>query len=122
MPEIDIQQRHAEHCTVGGDKRQKNPQQTVKHRAGFAHHHLGELHDHSNHQNKCQGAQVNQIKWDQNPRIDKPGANRRQRHHKRCCQPHAHRGFQFFGNPHKRTETEKLDQYKVIDQYSSDKQ
>ena len=59
---IDIEQCDAQYGTVGGDQRQKYPQNPVQKRAGFANHHLGELHHHRDHQNKADRSQISEIK------------------------------------------------------------
>src|SRR5665811_857165 len=47
---LHVEQREAEHSTVGGNQRQVNTQHLIQRRADFAYHHLGELNHSSNDQ------------------------------------------------------------------------
>ena len=54
MPEVNVEQRHAEHRAVGGDQWQEDAQQAIQRRAGFTHDHFGKLHHHGDDQDKGQ--------------------------------------------------------------------
>ncbi|SYL73577.1 Uncharacterised protein [Klebsiella pneumoniae] len=101
MRQVDVQQRDAEYRTVGGDQRQEDPEQPVERRAGFPHHHFGELHHHGDHQDKAQCAQIENIQRDQDKGIHQPRADGGECHHKCGGKPHAYSSFQLFGDPHK---------------------
>ncbi len=58
MPRLHVQQRRRQNRAVGGNQRQVNAQRLIKQRAGFMHHHLGELHHYGDHQNEGNSTQI----------------------------------------------------------------
>lgn len=120
MSLIDAEQRHPEHRAVGGDEGQEDPQQAIEGRAALAHHHLGKLHHHGDHQNKGEGAQIGDIQRQQDIVLHQIGAGTGEGHHEGGRQPHADGGFQLAGDPHKGAEAEEFHQHEVVNQHGAD--
>src|SRR5690606_17000224 len=107
---VGVQQRHAEYGAVGSDQRQEDAQYAIQQRAGLVHHHLGELHDHGDHQDEGNGAQEFQLEGQQDVLVGQVTENGGQGQHEGGGHGHADGRLQLAGNTHERTQPEKLHQ------------
>ena len=113
---------NAEDCAVGCNKRQINAHRPVKRGSEFFKHHFQDLHQTCNDENKNYGFQILQPERHKNILIEREGNERGDRHDEYDRHAHAERGLHLFGNAEKRTNTEKLHQYKIVYENSTDYQ
>ena len=119
---VDVQQGHTQHRAVGGDQGQVDPQNPVQQGAGFAHHHLGELHHHGDHQDEGDGLQVAQAQRLQQEVVGQVAAGGGQGEDEGGGHGHAHGGLQLVGDTHERAQPQELYQHEVVDQDRPDQQ
>jgi len=92
----------------------------VQHGAGLLNHHFRELDDGGDGDDEGDGAQVNEVKGDQQGVVDDPAGPGAQGEHEGGGRPHAEGGFQLLGNPHEGAQAKNAHQHHVIDQGGAD--
>ena len=119
---VDIEQGDTQHGTVGGYQRQVDTQHPVQKGTALAHYHFSKLHDYGNDQNEGYGLEISQPQWQQQELVGQVAAGGSECQDEGGCHGHAHGGFEFIGDAHKRAQPQELYQYEIVDQNRSDQQ
>src|SRR5487761_1954431 len=102
---LEIEERYAEHSTIGRDKRKIDAQNLVQHGAHLSHHHFGELHDPGDDDDEGNRGQIGEIRAEQ-VFGDQVAASAAQGENESRRSAHANRRLEFLGNAHERAESE----------------
>src|SRR5690554_1177673 len=106
---------YSQNGTVGGDQGQKHTQGLVEWGTHLFKHNFDQLYQGSNDQNKRNGLQVGDGKWNEDIVLDEPGNDGSNNHYKGHCAGHSNTGRNSFGNTQKGADSQKLGQYYVVD-------